>query len=651
MGALDTGVFSQEDLKLRIWFNDGTHGFAVLSPAQPLTSAPYALTAAHLSGTLPSGNLGGTYSNAVTLNHAGNRFEGNGAGLTGLNATQLAAGTVPDARLSVGVARTNQVWLLGGNAGTVPGSQFLGTTDGQPLELKVKGERALRLELNGGGPPNLLGGAADNQLNPSKVGVVIVGGGGNMVGANYGSIAGGAGGFIGTTSDYSAIGGGVSNSIYDNSAGGTISGGKQNSIGASSALSFIGGGTNNAVASNAVSAVIAGGQNNRIGAKSPWAAIGGGYENSIATNSPYATIGGGRSNSIPAGVTNATIAGGYSNTSSSNYATVVGGYRNVASGIGATAMGYFSTASGDRSTALGSATASGYGATATGLSEASAFVATALGRSTATASWSTAMGLSTADGEFSTAIGNDCNATGYASFAAGHWADALHSGSFVWSDYTPNVRFASTGEDQFCIQAHGGVYLSDATPSISFGTTSRQMINLYDTRYGIGVQTGTLYQRTGARFSWFKGGTHSNTQNDPGTDGTVLMTLTSSGLAVNGTFVSASDRHAKEGFEPVNAGEVLDKVLALPLSRWSYKADEERSRHLGPMAQDFHASFGLGPDDKHIATVDADGVALAAIQGLNQRLMQELKRKQTDITTLTERLEKLERLVNATNSR
>jgi hypothetical protein len=40
------------------------------------------------------------------------------------------------------------------------------------------------------------------------------------------------------------------------------------------------------------------------------------------------------------------------------------------------------------------------------------------------------------------------------------------------------------------------------------------------------------------------------------------------------------------------------------------------------MAQDFYAAFGVGEDDRHISTVDADGVALAAIQGLYQ-LMQE----------------------------
>ena len=63
------------------------------------------------------------------------------------------------------------------------------------------------------------------------------------------------------------------------------------------------------------------------------------------------------------------------------------------------------------------------------------------------------------------------------------------------------------------------------------------------------------------------------------------------------------------------------------------------------MAQDFRAAFGLGEDDKHIATVDADGVALAAIQGLNQRLTEELKRRDSENASLKERVERLENLL------
>ena len=44
------------------------------------------------------------------------------------------------------------------------------------------------------------------------------------------------------------------------------------------------------------------------------------------------------------------------------------------------------------------------------------------------------------------------------------------------------------------------------------------------------------------------------------------------------------------------------------------------SQHIGPVAQDFHAAFSLGSDDKSITTVDAEGVALTAIQGLNAKM-------------------------------
>ena len=56
------------------------------------------------------------------------------------------------------------------------------------------------------------------------------------------------------------------------------------------------------------------------------------------------------------------------------------------------------------------------------------------------------------------------------------------------------------------------------------------------------------------------------------------------------------------------------------------------------MAQDFYAAFSLGQGDTTINTVDADGVALAAIQGLNYKLEQ----KQAEIDRLNENLNSLE---------
>jgi hypothetical protein len=94
-----------------------------------------------------------------------------------------------------------------------------------------------------------------------------------------------------------------------------------------------------------------------------------------------------------------------------------------------------------------------------------------------------------------------------------------------------------------------------------------------------------------------------------------------------------SDRNAKKDFKAVDSRAVLDKVTRMPISEWAYKAQAD-TRHIGPMAQDFHAAFGLGRDEKHITSVDADGVALAAIQGLNAKLEEQVRAKEARIDEL-----------------
>ena len=88
-------------------------------------------------------------------------------------------------------------------------------------------------------------------------------------------------------------------------------------------------------------------------------------------------------------------------------------------------------------------------------------------------------------------------------------------------------------------------------------------------------------------------------------------------LEISGTYLQSSSRAIKHDIHPVDQRSVLDKVVALPINQWSYNR-EEGVRHMGPMSEDFYASFGLGASDKGITTVDAGGVALAAIQGLKQ---------------------------------
>ena len=102
-----------------------------------------------------------------------------------------------------------------------------------------------------------------------------------------------------------------------------------------------------------------------------------------------------------------------------------------------------------------------------------------------------------------------------------------------------------------------------------------------------------------------------------------------------------SDRNGKENLQTVNQREVLDKVAALPLTTWNYKTQDGSIRHLGPMAQDFKAAFGLGESATGINTVDADGVALAAIQGLNQKLEAKnaaLEQEMAELKTLVKAL-------------
>jgi trimeric autotransporter adhesin len=109
-----------------------------------------------------------------------------------------------------------------------------------------------------------------------------------------------------------------------------------------------------------------------------------------------------------------------------------------------------------------------------------------------------------------------------------------------------------------------------------------------------------------------------------------------------------SDRNAKENFQPVNSQAVLAKVASLPVTEWNYKTDEPGVQHIGPMAQDFQAAFQLSADDKHIFVVDEGGVALAAIQGLNQKLEeteQAEKAKDGEIQELKQRLEALEKIL------
>jgi hypothetical protein len=90
------------------------------------------------------------------------------------------------------------------------------------------------------------------------------------------------------------------------------------------------------------------------------------------------------------------------------------------------------------------------------------------------------------------------------------------------------------------------------------------MINLYNNTYGIGIQGFTEYFRAdaGGGFAWFMGGSHSDTQNDPGPGGIRQMRLDSAGnLFVRGTVSGGGADFAE--MLPAEAGLEPGDVLAI----------------------------------------------------------------------------------------
>lgn len=422
--------------------------------------------------------------------------------------------------------------------------------------------------------------------------------------------------------------------------------------------------------------------------------IGGSYRNSAGANLRGVTIAGGGSFDFPNRATNdyASVLGGFGNTAGGRYAVAMGfnttaqGVYSLAAGAEAHAAGFSAIALGNLTTAVGSyslaagrdSVASGESAIALGWGNtASQLGATALGVATqASGERSTAAGFVTvASGFCSTALGRSTTAAGDYSMAAGHNARANHPGSFVWADSSAG-DFTSGTSDGFLVRASGGVGFGTGSPQaplhlysannpttmriqstgtpgfgrIEFVSNPQGDVNEWRPSYiessDSGGFTGGLrfvVNGTGAgnKFAEMETMRLQNGRVGIGTTAPGQLLQVGNATCNGTTWNNASDRNLKENFKRVDAQAVLEKVASLPLSEWNYKSTPGEF-HLGPMAQDFKAAFGTGADDKHIATVDADGVALAAIQGLNQKLEQ----KEKEIAALQSRLERLERILS-----
>lgn len=349
----------------------------------------------------------------------------------------------------------------------------------------------------------------------------------------------------------------------------------------------VGGGSGNSA--GAVHATVGGGTQNSAAVE--YAVVSGGFRN--IANGTRATIGGGYNNS--ASQLDATVAGGSSNAASGNHATVAGGSQNTASGFDATVGGgSFNAATGTRATVAGGSenTASSFDATVSGgagntASGAHAMVGGGLGNM-ASGIYATVAGgyANTGSGSYAVIPGGRQNqAAGDYSFAAGRRAtvDAAHPGTFVFADAN-DFAFPSEAANEFAVRATGGVRLVSAVDSHG------QPIS------GVAMPPGS------------------------------------------GSWSMLSTREAKANLAPVDGARIVEVLGSLPIFTWSYRSQSDSIRHIGPMAQDFHAAFGVGEDDQHISAVDADGVALAALQGMYQ-LLQE---RDAQVTKQQERIKALE---------
>lgn len=471
-----------------------------------------------------------------------------------------------------------QCWSSTGDSGSNPATNFLGTTDAQPLIFRTQNVRSLRIEpstiLQSGNPitANVIAGSQVNSTLQGVRGATIAGGGANPTGdPDFNTVAGN---FV--SDHYGVIGGGYSNVAGD-----------QMGSNADAGYATVSGGRNSTAASLG-STVSGGAENLALGAH---ASVGGGFRNRTTQ-------------------ADATIAGGERNSANGAASAVAGGGANDARGLRSfIAGGSFNCAGADFSFAGGRQAKVRPGADP-----------------------------------------NQTNPNTACSGLPSYPGGGGDSGTFIWAD-GQDAPFVSSGINQFLIRADGGLFLNTNARVLSGDDVIiRARPNSGDADVDLRLQT-----RAGKNLLMFvseaTGGLILNPTDLTSGSSRLIVNGGSGGgasLSNGGAWTNASSRTFKEGFAAVNPLEVLDRLLELPITTWSYTGSAE-GLHLGPIAEDFKAAFGLAGDGKSIATVDADGVAMAAIQGLNAKLEQEngaLKAEnqslRNDVEALAERLTRLE---------
>ena len=460
---------------------------------------------------------------------------------------------------------------------------------------------------------NQIGGYGGNEATAGVIGATIGGGGDqslrNRVIGNFGTVGGGldniagdramvGGGTGNRANGFRSVVGGGSQNVADNDHT-TIAGGVNNL--ASYTQATIGGGANNVASGR--DATISGGSGNDALFTS--ASVGGGSYN--IASSIDTTVGGGEHNTASGAFS--TVGGGAGNVANEYNAAVGGGSGNVSSADSATIAGGLANHATDKYSVVGGGNANTAGNGNNDLRDAQYSTVSGGSHNGAGGLASTVAGgtLNSATGAYAAIPGGTSNtAAGDYSFAAGRRANVQsdHRGTFLFAD-SNDAPFDSGAVNEFAARATGGVRFVTAIDH------SGKPIA------GVRLAEGS------------------------------------------GSWETLSDRNAKTNFVPVDAQAILQRLASLPISLWNYKTQSPSIRHLGPMAQDFYTALGLGTDDRYISTVDIEGVALAAIQGVSQimhiqadqnaiqqqqiaALANEVTAQRTQITAIEARLSALE---------
>lgn len=340
----------------------------------------------------------------------------------------------------------------------------------------------------------------------------------------------------------------------------------------------------------------------------------------VSTGTPN-IVGGYQTNGVTSGVYGAFVGGGgafgSANTVTDHYGVIGGGFYNLAGDAAGTVADhpYATVAGGAENHASGqySAVGGGYGNVA---SWSSCTIGGGYSNA-ASASYATVGGgyLNSSSGAQSTVAGGYYNvASGnYGAVAGGYYNDATGGASAVGGGYD------NTASGSY--SAVPGGYQNAAVGNYSLAAGRRAKANQAGC-FVLADSTNADLTCTVADSAWlrFVAGTNWYT-NTAGTSGVFLTNGANSWQGI-------SSRDAKEDIEAVDDEAVLEGLGGVDIYTWRGESEPETVRHMGPMAEDFHRAFGLGTSNKAIATIDLDGVALAAIRAVhaeNQQLRREVE--------------------------